>query len=99
MKTGIIALGLLASMGATAQDYSQYTPGSSEGIVYFLPKTVIEVKVIATKVSYTPGEFCQYANRYLRLNNVTSQPNEYWEIKKIITQPAGIPDTNNAYTI
>ena len=99
MKTGIIALGLLASMGAAAQDYSQYTPGSSEGIVYFLPKTVIEVKVIVTKVSYTPGEFCQYANRYLRLNNVTSQPNEYWEIKKIITQPAGIPDTNNAYTI
>lgn len=99
MKTGIIALGLLASMGAAAQDYSQYTPGSSEGIVYFLPKTVIEVKVIATKVSYTPGEFCQYANRYLRLNNVTSQPSECWEIKKIITQPAGIPDTNNAYTI
>lgn len=99
MKTGIIALGLLASVGAAAQDFSQYSPSSSEGVVYFLPKTVVEVQVIATKVNYTPGEFCQYANRYLRLNNVTAQPAEYWEIKKIITRPAGIPDVNNAYTI
>ena len=38
-----------------------------EGVVYYLPKTEIELQVIATKVVYTPGEFCQYADRYLRL--------------------------------
>ena len=68
MKKGLIAAGLLVSLSGTAQDVSTYTPGTmGEGVVYYLPKTEIELQVTATKVVYTPGEFCQYADRYLRL--------------------------------
>ena len=45
-----------------------------EGVVYYLPKTEIELEVVATKVTYTPGELCQYANRYLRMSNISAQP-------------------------
>ena len=72
MKKAIIALALLASAGIQAQDI--YTPGEGEGIVYFLPKTQIVVDIIATRVDYKPGEFGLYANRYLRLNNVSTRP-------------------------
>ncbi|WP_294589950.1 DUF4831 family protein [uncultured Phocaeicola sp.] len=96
MKKGIIALGLLlASTAAYAQE--SYTPGKGEGIAYFLPKTALEVRVIATKVTYQPGEFCQYANRYLRLNNITAQPETHWEIKKIEVCSVGVPDSTKAY--
>lgn len=99
MKKGLIALGLLACTTANAQDVSIYTPASDEGIVYFLPKTVLQVNLIATKVSYQPGDLCQYANRYLRLNNVTSQPETHWELKAIDVRSVGIPDSTKAYII
>lgn len=96
MKKGIIALSLLTATAATyAQD--PYIPGKGEGIAYFLPKTALEVRVIATKVTYQPGEFCQYANRFLRLNNVTAQPETYWKIKQIEVCSVGVPDSTKAY--
>ena len=49
MKKGLIAAGLLVSLSGTAQDVSTYTPGTmGEGVVYYLPKTEIELQVIAT---------------------------------------------------
>ena len=95
MKKGIIALGLMASTFAAAQDI--YKPGKGEGIVYFLPKTALQVNIIATKVTQQPGEFCQYANRYLRLNDVSSQPSVHWEIKQIDVRSIGVPDSTKAY--
>ncbi len=100
IKKGLIAIGLLAATGAYAQDVNPYTPGATEeGVVYYLPKTILEIKVTATKVTYTPGELCQYASRYLRLQNVSSQPNEHWELKSIQLTPIGIPDKQKAYAV
>ena len=96
-KNGLIAIALLATAPAFAQNINPYMPGEDEGIAYFLPKTMLEVNVIATKVTYTPGDFCQYANRYLRINDVTSQPESYWEIKQLDVRGAGVPDSTKAY--
>lgn len=95
MKKTIIALALLASAGIHAQEY--YMPGEGEGIVYFLPKTQIAVDIIATRVDYTPGEFSLYANRYLRINNVSTEPETHWEIKNILIRTVGAPDSTKAY--
>ena len=100
IKKGLIAIGLLTSTATYAQDFSQYTPGTlAEGVIYYLPKTQFEIKVKATKVTYTPGELCQYANRYLRLQNVSSQPNEYWELQSVQLQTIGVPDKEKAYGV
>ena len=100
-KKGIIAMAVLATTlwTANAQNIDYYKPGEGEGIAYFLPKTAIEINLIATKVKYTPGDFCQYANRYLRINNVTSEPSTDWEIKKIEVRTIGVPDSTKAYII
>ena len=64
IKKGLLAIALLMAGYAQAQEVAPYTPGTlGEGVVYYLPKTQIEVQVTASKVSYTPGELCQYANR------------------------------------
>ncbi|WP_300726840.1 DUF4831 family protein [uncultured Bacteroides sp.] len=99
MKKTIVTLGLLSCLTPVwGQDVSAYIPGD-EGIVYFLPKTALEVNVIATHVTYQPGELCQYANRYLRLTDVSDRPADYWEIKQIDVRPVGIPDSSKVYTI
>ena len=100
-RKGIIAMSLMAATLCTtnAQNVDFYKPGEGEGIAYFLPKTAVEVNVIATRVRYTPGDFCQYANRYLKINNVTSEPSTEWEIKKIEVRRIGVPDSTKAYII
>ena len=93
-------MGLLSAWNLHAQDIAHYTPGTlEEGIVYYLPKTQLEIKIKATKVTYTPGELCQYANRYLRLQGISAQPNEHWELQSIQVNTIGIPDVQKAYSI
>ena len=95
MKRGIIALGLLGSLNAYSQE--SYVPQAGEGIVYFLPKTKVAIDIIATKVNYQPGDFSLYASRYLRLNDVNTQPESHWEIKDIHVRLVGVPDSTKAY--
>ena len=40
---------------------------TSEGAVYYLPKTAIRVTLKIEKTTYTPGEFCKYSEKYLRI--------------------------------
>ena len=63
---------LLAATTAFSQtQISDYKPGiTAEGAVYYLPKTAIRVAMKIEKTTYTPGEFCKYAERYLRQKEV-----------------------------
>jgi hypothetical protein len=82
MKKLIIATGLLMATSAYAQTevLTGVTRGKDYGVVYALPKTQIEIEIKANKVNYKPGEFSKYADRYLRLTNVSAEPEEYWEL-------------------
>ena len=100
IRKGILLIGMLTAWNVQAQDVAHYTPGTlDEGVVYYLPKTQLEIKVTATKVTYTPGELCQYANRYLRLQGISSQPSEHWEINAVQVHATGVPDADKAYAI
>ena len=62
----------MAGISATAQtQVTEYHPGmTTEGIIYYLPKTSVKVAVKVEKTTYTPGEFCKYADKYLRIADV-----------------------------
>ena len=98
-KSFAMVAGLLACASLPAQEINTYVPGEGEGVVYFLPKTALAVNVIATRVTYRPGELCQYANRYLRLANVTAEPETHWEIKQVDVCSVGVPDSTKAYIV
>lgn len=100
IKKGIIALGLSTALCSNAQDVNSYIPGNlPEGIVYYLPHTELQVKVTVTQSTYIPGEFCQYADRFLRLQNISSQRKEEWELRSIEVIPFGVPNPELAYSI
>ena len=78
----------------------QYIPGATtEGAIYFLPKTAIRVAVRIEKTTYTPGEFSAYAERFLRLNNVGMEPSTSYRIISLSQSAFGVRDTEKAYAI
>ena len=102
MKKNILMLSALF-LSTTALAQTDVTTGvmrgKDYGVTYMLPKTEIEIVLQATKHTYTPGEFCRYADRYLRLNNVSAEPEEFWTLDKIETRIAGVPDKDNVYFV
>lgn len=102
MKKKMIWLaGLLIATSTYAQtDVSTgIMRGKDYGVTYLLPKTEIEIVVEATKHTYMPGEFCKYADRYLRMSNVSADPDIYWTIDKLQTRVTGVPDKDNVYFV
>ena len=100
-KNIVLLSALLFSVSAIAQTEvtAGVTRGKDYGVTYVLPKTEIELTVQATKHTYTPGEFSKYAERYLRLNNVSSEPETYWTLDKMQTEVIGVPDKENVYFV
>ena len=101
MKKLIIAAGLLMTTSAYAQTevLTGITRGKDYGVVYSLPKTQIELEIKANKVNYTPGEFSKYADRYLRLTNVSTEPEEYWELVSVKVKSVGVPNSETTYFV
>lgn len=102
MKKNILIFSALL-LATTAVAQTEVTvgvmSGKDYGVTYVLPKTEIEIVLQTTKHTYTPGEFCKYADRYLRLNNVSAEPEEYWTLDKIQPLIAGVPDKDNVYFV
>lgn len=103
MKKNIFLLSSAFCAGLCAQAQTEVTVGVMQGkdygVTYMLPQTEIEIVVHATRHMYTPGEFCRYAERYLRLTDVSDEAEVYWTLDKVETRTIGIPDKNNVYFV
>lgn len=102
MKRILISLLFYLSISpAGAQtETSPYRPGiTEEGAIYFLPKTAVRVTVQVEKTTYTPGEFCKYADRYLRLKNVQVTPSVSYRITTIRQEATGVADTSKCFAV
>lgn len=73
--------------------------GKDYGVTYMLPRTELEIVINATRHTYTPGEFCRYADRYLRLSDVSGEAGEYWTLDNVRLRPAGVPDKDKVYFV
>ena len=91
----------VALTGASAQtEVTAYNPGiTPEGITYCLPRTQLRVRVTATCVKYTPGDFRPYASRFLRLDGISREASTTWTIDGIKIFTEGVPDETKMFTI
>ena len=102
MKRIVLLTGVLAAtMSGFAQTevVSGVMRGKDYGVTYALPKTYIEIEAKVNKVNYTPGEFAKYADRYLRLKNVSTEPEEYYDLTGVAAKITGVPDKENVYFV
>ena len=73
--------------------------GKDYGVTYMLPKTTIEFTIQATKHSYTPGDYCKYAERYMRIEDVSAEPQVYWTLDNVEIKTKGVPDPAHVYFV
>lgn len=101
MKKLIILTGVIMATSAYAQTEvtTGVMRGKDYGVVYALPETQIEIEVKANRVTYTPGEYSKYAERYLRLPDVSPDAEEFWELSSIKVKSVGVPDHANTYFV
>lgn len=102
MKKNILTtcLSLMPFIVMAQTQVGEFNPGvAANGVNYALPKTVLKVDASAIQVVYTPGEFAKYANRYLHMTDVSTEPSTTWRITKLDVYEEGVPDLNKTYTV
>ena len=97
----VIGYWLLVSVSAIAQTtVSDYRPGvTTEGAVYYLPRTALRISVLVERTTYEPGDYAGYAQRYLRLPNVSLEPKVSHRVVSITQAPFGQADKQKAYSV
>ena len=96
-----LVFGLFLFLPSTAQTVvKDYEPGvSKDGIVYYLPKTAVDVTLSVVKVSYIPGELCSYADRYMRLADVSDVEDTHYELLSANVAYRALADESKCYHI
>ena len=75
------------------------TFGKKFGVTYILPQTEIVIEATATRQHYEPGQFSQYAERYLRLSGVKQEAETTWTLDEVKMKSVGVPNPSNIYFV
>lgn len=77
-----------------------YRPGiTAEGAVFYLPKTAVRVTIRYVITKYTPGEYCNYAERYFNAKDVGTQESQTYAMSSIKLNAIGVPDTSKCFAL
>lgn len=91
---------MICSVAFAQTETSIYRPGvTPEGAVYFLPKTVLRFTVRVEKTTYEPGDFCRYAQRYLRVAGVSTRPSVSYKLVGLDMTTFGEADKSKGYAV
>jgi hypothetical protein len=71
----------------------------SNSSIYALPQTRVLITTTAVRKIFTPGPYCQYAKRFLGIENVNSEPFTKWEILNIKVSAFSEPDPEFYYSV
>lgn len=69
------------------------------GLIYHLPRTVYHVEIVMEHEYVIPGPFYKYANKYLSINNVPFDEEEYYSINEINLLPIVEADPDAVFMI
>lgn len=70
----------------------------AQDVTYHLPKTAIKVSVMVEKKSYTPGDLCDYAQKFLKKRDVSQEKSVTYRMLSAKMSPMAVPDTSKVYT-
>lgn len=103
LKT-IIAIPVLLSVtsfalyGQTAQRLTA-SKANDYGLIYSLPRTLVDITIEAEHTELTPGEFYNYANLKLGVNDAITKPQRSVSIKSVTMTPRGVADNENRWLV
>lgn len=92
----LLAVGCLQAQPLPAPMKPGRTP---EGVVYFLPKTVLHFHLLLEQQTFTPGEFARYAERYLHRTDIAQEPQSTYSISDITIRQSAVRDTSKCFNV
>lgn len=97
----IIASATVLATTATAQTTQRLTASkvNEYGLIYSLPRTVLDITIEAEHTERQPGEFYNYAKLKLGKDNAITKTYRSVEIKSVVIEPRGVPDENNRWLV
>ena len=86
---------------ATAQTTQKFTASKSGeyALAYSLPRTAVDVTVEAEFTEKTPGEFYNYARRYLNITDAITAPSTQLQVKSVVIGTHGEADDSNRWQV
>jgi hypothetical protein len=95
---------LLTGMGAFAQLKAYHITGTDvppgqQGVVYALPRTVVNIEVTIDRIENYKGPYADYALRYLGLKNVVMNNSVEYAISGITITTSPEPDPEQYYFV
>lgn len=94
-----LTIALLLFVSACQIVLAQNVKNAAEGTAYYLPRTELRFTVKIEKTSYTPGEFAVYAEKYLKMDNVSMKPTVTYRILGLGIKSVGERDTSKFYML
>ena len=91
---------LISGTMASQTQVSKHIAGvTSDGATFFLPQTAIRISVMVEKTEYQPGDYAVYAQKFMRLNNVSTEPSTTYRVLSINQYAVGVADTTKVYSV
>lgn len=94
------SLALVCGLVGNAQTTTKLTADKANeyGLIYYLPKTALEVTLEVRKTVKTPGEFYAYAKKLLGVTPITKASTSY-EVLGGVINPVGVVDEEEQYLV
>lgn len=101
IKYLILLLLILVAPSAFTQSTTRVNAikANDYGVIYSLPKTSFEVKLLVKKTTCRKGEFYSYAQRYLGIDNPVIEDKVVYSIENVSLLNKGIADKNNSFMV
>lgn len=100
LRNLLIYMAVLTSIPAMGQTTQKLTANklSEYGLIYSLPLTGINVTVEVECIQKTPGQFYQYAKKYLGEQPITESSKVY-TLKSVVVTPTAVADDEESYLV
>lgn len=101
IKSLITVLAIIPWLSATAQSTQKFTANkiNEYGLVYSLPKTVVDLVVETRYTEKNPGSFVNYAKRHLAIDNAIRESSKSVEVLSVTVVPRGIPNDSSKWSV
>lgn len=93
LRTAITSMAICAALVTAAQTTRSFTADKTNeyALVYSLPRTVLDITIETVHTATLPGEFSNYAKRYLGITDAITTPSNSVRVKSVTIIPRGIP--------
>ncbi len=102
MKSIALALILSLSCGSVFAQTTQKltaTKLNEYGLIYSLPNTVVDVTIEVETTVEQPGQFYNYAKKYLNIDNAITSASRVSTVKSITLTPRGVTNPEEKYLV